>query len=295
MNTSVSTNKAGALYSFLALLTVSVWGVTFVSTKILLGQGMSPTDIFISRFAIAYICIIFFSHSRLFASSVRDEMLLALAGLTGGSLYFLAENSALGITFASNVSLLICMAPVFTMILGSAVLKDKIKPIAWGGSLLALAGVAAVVLNGSLNLGINPLGDFLTLTAALSWAVYTLLVKRLNSTYSNMFITRKVFFYGIVTAAAYAALSGVGIRLPLSNPGPVIANLLFLGVGASFACYMIWNVVVKALGPEKASNYIYLNPLVTILASSVILGEQLTPWTLIGAAAIITGVYLTSK
>ena len=72
-------------------------------------------------------------------------------------------------------------------------------------------------------------------------------------------------------------------------------NLLFLGVLVSFLCYILWTSEVKVLGPEKASNYIYFNPLVTIIASSVILGEPITLWMLAGGLAIVGGVYLTAR
>ncbi|NBH93950.1 MULTISPECIES: DMT family transporter [unclassified Duncaniella] len=75
----------------------------------------------------------------------------------------------------------------------------------------------------------------------------------------------------------------------------VAMNLLFLGVLASFLCYILWTSEVKVLGPEKASNYIYFNPLVTIIASSVILGEPITLWMLAGGLAIVGGVYLTAR
>lgn len=291
------TRSNNLLYNLLAILTVSMWGVTFVSTKILIGEGMSPTGIFISRFTIAYVCILLLSHKRLLASSVKDELLMLGAGVTGGSLYFLAENSALGITYASNVSLIICTSPIFTMIMGRLIFNDSIKPVAWVGSIIALGGVAAVVLNGSINFGINPLGDMLTVVASVSWAAYCMFLKRLTSGgYDNMFVTRKVFFYGIITALPYIMLTDTPLQFfPLHPSATVIINLLFLGIGASFVCYLVWNVVVKAMGPERASNYIYLNPPVTVIASVILLSEHLSAWTVAGAAAIIGGVYLTSK
>lgn len=132
-------------YVLLALMSVSVWGITFVSTKTLIVSGLTPVAIFIIRFAIAYFCILMFSHKTLFAKTVKDEMLLLCAALTGGSIYFIAENSALGITFASNVSLIICTSPIFTMIFGRGIFHDNISVSAWIGSFISLAGVAVVI------------------------------------------------------------------------------------------------------------------------------------------------------
>ncbi len=285
----------GALYRVMALATIIVWGVTFVSTKVLLSCGLSPVEIFIIRFAIAYLCTLVFSHDRLWASDLTDEFLMLAAGVTGGSLYFIAENSALSITFASNVSLIICCAPIFTMILGRIVFKDPIKPLMWVGSVFAFIGVAVIVLNGSKQFGINPIGDLLTAVAALSWAGYCLILKRLNSRYSNLFITRKVFAYGVITAIFYYIFFPADNHILITDIKSIIANLLFLSVGASFLCYLMWNTAVKHLGPESTSNYIYLVPLVTIIASATILNEPFTITMAIGTALIIGGVMMSTK
>ena len=292
---SVKRRHKKLLYVLLAFMTVGVWGVTFVSTKILIVSGLTPVVIFIIRFAIAYFCILIFSHKRLFAKTVKDEMLLLCAALTGGSIYFIAENSALGITFASSVSLIICTSPIFTMILGRRIYHDKISVSAWIGSFTSLAGVAVVILNGSLNYGINPLGDILTVVAAISWAAYCLILKRLNKHYDNLFITRKVFGYGTLTAIAYLTATNAFEHIDFQWTFPVIGNLLFLGIIASFLCYLMWNASIKMLGPEMTANFIYLVPLVTIIASYIIFDEPISVWTILGACAIIGGIILVTK
>lgn len=291
----VKTRHKKLPYVLLALMTVSVWGITFISTKTLIVSGLTPVVIFIIRFAIAYFCILTFSHKILFAKTVKDEMLLLCAAITGGSIYFIAENSALGITFASNVSLIICTSPIFTMIFGRGIFHDNISVSAWIGSFISLAGVAVVILNGSLNYGINPLGDILTVVAAISWATYCLILKRLNKHYDNLFITRKVFGYGTLTAIAYLTATNAFGHIDFQWTFPVIGNLLFLGIIASLLCYLMWNASIKMLGPEMTANFIYLVPLVTIIASYIILDEPISVWTILGACAIIGGIILVTK
>ncbi len=284
------------IYNLVALLTVAVWGVTFISTKVLISHGLTPTWIFITRFAIAYLCVLTISHAKFRSDSLTDELYMVAMGLTGGSLYFIAENTALEFTFASNVSLIICATPVLTMILASILYGYRIRVRAAIGSLLALGGVAIVILNGSLNFGLSPAGDLLTLLAALFWAIYCMLLKKMNTRYSDLFITRKVFFYGCVSALIYGLLfEPVPEALSVNAGAPVILNLLFLAVVASFLCYIMWNKAVRVLGPEKTSNYIYFTPIVTILASSAILGEPVTVWLLLGGSIIILGVYLAAR
>ena len=245
-------------YHLIAILTVAIWGLTFIATKVLINHGLTPQEIFFYRFLIAYIGIWAISPKHLFADNLKDELWLVAGGVFGGSLYFFTENTALGITQASNVAFIICTAPLLTTILSLLFYKSEkaTKGLIYG-SLLALIGVGLVVFNGSVVLKLSPVGDLLTLLAALSWAFYSLVIKRMTGRYPTVFITRKIFFYGVLT--------------------------------------ILWNVVLKQLGTMRASNYIYLNPLVTMVASVLILHEQITWITLMGAACIILGVYLAEK
>lgn len=157
------------------------------------------------------------------------------------SLYFIAENTALGITLASNVSLLICTAPIITTVLSHLFYKESLRKGLLYGSLVALFGVGLVVFNGSVLLKVNPLGDFLTLVAATMWAFYCLILKRLSRSYPTLFITRKVFFYGILSLFFYFAIYPLNIKLELLKLPIVYLNILFLGVIASMLCYIMWN------------------------------------------------------
>lgn len=283
-------------YHLIAILTVAIWGLTFISTKVLINHGLTPQEIFFYRFLIAYTGIWVISPKRLFTGNWKDELWLVAGGIFGGSLYFFTENTALGITQASNVSFIICTAPLLTTILSLLFYKsEKASKGLIYGSLLALMGVGLIVFNGSFVLKISPIGDLLTLLAALSWAFYSLIIKKMAGRYSTVFITRKIFFYGVLTILPAFLLHPLQPDTAvLLQPG-VLFNLLFLAVLASLICYVLWNVVLKQLGTVRASNYIYLNPLVTMIASSLILDEKITLVALGGAACIVCGVYWAEK
>lgn len=284
------------LYHFLAILTVTIWGATFVSTKILINNGLSPNEIFFYRFLIAYAGIWFVSPRRLFADNWRDELMMACAGLFGGSLYFLTENTALGITQASNVSFLLCGTPILTTVLIKLFFKgEKIGRMVYIGSSVALAGVAMVVFDGATTLRISPLGDFLTLAAALSWGFYNIFIRKLESRYDTVLISRKVFFYGLVTILPTFIYNPPHPAVLLSSGTAVWFSLLFLAVMASLVCFVLWNLVIKHIGVVKSSNYLYLNPVITCITSTIVLGEKITPVAVTGALCIMAGVWLSSR
>ena len=284
------------IYHLIAILTVGIWGLTFISTKVLIEHGLSPQEIFLLRFLMAYLGIWFISPRKLFADNWKDELWLLWGGVTGGSFYFFTENTALEITLATNVAFIVCTAPLLTTILSLLIYKkEKATAGLVGGSLLALAGVALVVDNGHFILKISPLGDFLTLLAAFSWAFYSLIMKKMSGRYRTTFITRKIFFYGILTILPAFILHPWQFSLSGLWQPAVWMNLLFLGVLASLVCFVVWNIILKQLGTVRASNYIYLNPLFTLIGSAVLLDEQFTVMSLMGAMLILGGVYWAGK
>lgn len=282
-------------YHLAALFSVAVWGATFVSTKVLIANSLTPAEIFLLRFAMAYICIWPLSDRRLWASGWRDELTLSVAGITGGSLYFLTENMALEYAPASNVSLIVCTAPVWTAVLLSLLYRgERMTRRQAMGSALAFAGMVLVVLNGRFVLRLSPRGDMLALSAALLWMVYSLVIKRIGGRYPAVFITRKVFFYGLLTILPVFVFQPFSITSEVLARPAVWGNLLFLGIVASMLCYVLWNAAMHRLGTVRTTNYIYFNPLVTIITAACI-GERITPAALAGAALILYGMWRAER
>jgi len=283
-------------YHLIALIIVVIWGTTFISTKVLINNGLSPEDIFLYRFILAYIGILFFSKNRLFAQTLKDEIIFIILGITGGSAYFLAENYAIKITQATNVAFIVCAAPLLTAFLSHIFLKnERLNRRLIQGSLLALCGVALVVFNGKFILQLNPLGDLLSFLAALSWACYTILMLQVSVRYPIGFITRKVFFYGILTILPTFLLHPLTSDLQLLGQPVIYLNILFLGVAASLLCYFFWNMVIKHLGAVKSTNFVYIVPIITLIASSLILDETITVYAVAGMLMILSGVIWAEK
>ena len=290
----MSHRKVSVGYHVLALATIFVWGTTFASTQVLLTHGLTPPEIMFYRFIVAYALTWSFSR-KVWADTWADELLLAVTGFMGGTLYFLAENTAIDYTITSNVALVVCVTPVLTALLTSAIYRERITGRLAIGSFVALLGVGFVVLNGTV-LKIHPLGDALAFVAALAWAIYSVVIRRFDGRYTTWFVTRKVFFYGIVTMVPFI-IGGMGGGLHLDKLAiPVVAgNVLFLSVVASMLCFYTWNLVLEKLGTIRASNYMYTQPLVSLACSVWILGEPITPIALLGTAFILIGIYVAQR
>lgn len=277
-----------------ALLTIIIWGTTFISTKILL-VGFQPVEILFFRFVMGFIVLLMLSPKRLKTANRKEEMTFAVAGLCGICLYYLLENIALTYTLASNVGVIISVAPFFTAILAHLVIKseEKLRLQFFTGFIVAMVGIVLISFNGQ-ELELNPIGDLLAIVAALVWAFYSILTRKINSFgYPVILTTRRTFFYGILFMLP--TLFFFDFQLDLSRFGELtyLLNLLYLGLGASALCFVTWNFSVKELGAVKTSVYIYMVPVITVLTSVLILHEQVTVLASIGTILTLIGLFLS--
>lgn len=277
-----------------ALVTILIWGTTFISTKVLL-VAFQPVEILFIRFVLGLIVLILVCPHRLKGTTPRQELTFAAAGLCGVCLYYLLENIALTYTLASNVGVILSVAPFFTAILSHVVFQgtEKLRPSFFGGFVLAMAGIALISFNGSA-LSLNPMGDLLALLAALVWACYSILTKKISGYgYSTLITTRRVFCYGIAFMIPAMFLFDVRWELSALTQPVYLLNLIFLGLGASALCFVTWNTAVKLLGPVRTSVYIYMSPVITVVTSALILHEPVTPLAAGGMALTLAGLFLS--
>lgn len=277
-----------------ALLTIMIWGTTFISTKVLL-TGFLPVEILFFRFVMGLLALLAVCPRRLKGTTARQELAFAAAGLCGVCLYYLLENIALTYTMASNVGVIISVAPFFTALLSHLFLHqdEKLRPGFFLGFAVAMAGIILISFNGS-SLQFGPTGDLLALLAAFLWACYSILTKKISSYgYPTILTTRRIFFYGILFMVP--ALFFFDFQWDLTRfANPVyLLNILFLGLGASALCFVTWNFAVKRLGAVRTSIYIYMVPVITLIASVLILHEPFTWMTGVGMFLTLAGLLLS--
>jgi drug/metabolite transporter (DMT)-like permease len=288
--------RGRTLYGHLiTLLTVTIWGTTFVSTKILL-RDLTPVEILFYRFLIGYFALFLLYPRTHKIKGPKEELLFFGLGLSGVSLYFLLENTALQFTFATNVGLLSGTVPILTAIVSHLFTTDeKFSKRHFGGFLVAIAGTTMVSFNAQVVLKLNPLGDFLALMAPLAWAFYSVLLKKLDRSYNPIFVTRKTFFYGLLTVIPIMILDGADFIPKKIITLQQALNIGFLGLVASALCFVTWNKSVGIIGTIKASNYIYLVPLISMVTSILVLNEKVTSLAVAGGFLILTGVYISER
>lgn len=287
-------NRVSTRGHLAALFTISVWATTYISTKILL-EAFRPIEILVFRFIMGYFVLLLLCPKKLKTKNAKQEITFAAAGFCGICLYYLLENIALTYTMASNVGVIISIAPFFTAVLARFFLNEegKMTPFFIIGFLVAMVGIGFISFNG-VKMEINPFGDMLAVMAAIVWAVYSLLTRKISGFgYSVFLSTRRTFFYGILFMIPTLFWSDFSLGFERFCNMTYLFNMIYLGVGASALCFVTWNYAVKELGAVKTSVYIYLVPVITVITSCIILKENLTTLSAVGTLMTMTGLFLS--
>ncbi len=279
----------------LACGTQIMWGATFVSTKVLLKYFM-PVEVLFTRAVLAFVALMIFWPHHLKLKERKQEIVFAGAGLFGLVLYFMLENTALTLTYASNVGIIVACAPFFVAVTVGYFFKEKSGAAFYVGFLIAITGVALISLNGQKSLDLNPLGDGLAFLAMISWGFYSALVKKITEwNYPTIAVTRRIYFYAILFLIPVLLAEHASWNLAVLAKPEVISNFLFLGLCASAGGFLLWNLATKWIGAVQTSVYIYVSPVVTVVLSVLILHEKLTPMSVFGSLLIFAGLVISQK
>ena len=279
----------------LGLVIVVIWGTSFLCSKVLVVNGMQPNEVYFLRAFISYVCLLALCHNRLFADNVKDELKLASLGIFGGTLYYILENTALEYSYTTNVSLIVSASPLITTFISLLLWKKQLSAKFWIGVVLAVTGLVLLISNGNFSYTVRLFGDLIAFCASFCWALYAVLVKTIPSKYSVLFMTRKVFFYGVLFVIPTFLYTPFTYPVSQIFTFSVLFNLLYLALLSSFLCFVVWNFVIRQIGAMKAANLVYLSPVFTFIASYFLLSEPLTVYSVVGSMLVLYGVYLSER
>lgn len=275
--------------------TILIWGTTFISTKVLL-QDFSPIEILFFRFLIGFGLLTILSKRSLPIVDRRQEFIFFLAGACGICLYYLLENIALTYTLASNVGVIISIAPFFTVLLTHFFMREEssLTVSFFLGFIVAMLGICMMSFQGAVKM--NPIGDILAILASFVWACYSVLTRKISAFgYPVLQTTKRVFLYGLLCMLPALFFFDFHLGLERFLESLYLGNILYLGIGASALCFLTWNFAVNTLGAVKTSVYIYAVPVITIVTSVLILQEEITLMAGIGTILTLAGLWISEK
>lgn len=280
----------GHLYSTIVII---FWGLTFVSSKVLL-KDFTPVEILFDRFVIATLALFLLLPKSMKLLSLKEEFYCVMVGALGITIYFLFENNALVYSNASNVCLIVSTAPLFVAIFNCFIEKKfNLGVNFFLGFVIAIAGIACLSFN-SVQLKLNPIGDLLALGCAFVWGGYVYFVMKLQKCQVNNYvITVKSFFYSVILTIPCLCYWGYDLKLDAVLKPVNVINYLFLAVVASSLCFLIWNKAIDYIGSVRTNVYIYGTPVVTVIGAIFFIDERITIYTVLGMVLAISGLIIS--
>jgi drug/metabolite transporter (DMT)-like permease len=288
--------KSKVTASMYALISITFWGVSFVSAKAVLGK-LDPYSLLVFRFGIGVLFLLFLilmQRHRLFISFRFFPHLLIL-GTLGVFIHQVLQATALLTINASSAGWLISLSPVFTVVLSILFLHEKMSITRAIGMSLAIVGVLLVTTTRSgqsLHFALN-LGFLLMLLSTLNWAVYSVLLKSLRIPYSPIVVTFYMSLIGLILTIPFILRNRGWEKLSLLNETEW-AHLIFLGVFVSGIAYWYWGKALEVLEASKVSMFLYLEPIATLVAAVLLLHEKVLLISVTGGIIIIIGVIIVN-
>ncbi|TSB47316.1 DMT family transporter [Alkalicoccobacillus porphyridii] len=293
MNTA-NPSVAASMYAFLS---ISFWGVSFVSTKAVLGV-LDPLSLLVLRFGIGalFLFLLLFvqrAHLRLRLAYVPHLLIL---GVLGVFVHQLIQATALLTIDAANAGWMISFSPIFTVALSILFLHERVSVFKIGGMMMAVIGVLFITSSGpshTLSFSLN-IGYLLMLLSTLNWAVYSILLKKLYIPMPSIVITFYMCLIGFLLTLPFMIRQKGWEALPLLSQAEW-AHLLFLGVFVSGIAYWFWAKALEVMEASRVSSFLYLEPLTTLIAAIVLLHEHISLISVLGGLIIIGGVVLVNR
>ncbi|MEI0567368.1 DMT family transporter [Brachyspira pulli] len=278
---------------FFAFLSVFFWSSLYVSTKILL-EEFSPLELLVLQFVFGYLFLLIIKPKRLILEDKKDELYFVLCGLTGITIYNLFLNLAIDYSLASNVSVIIAAAPLFTGIFSFLLRIDKPYINFFIGFIISIVGIIILSFNGKIELQLNPLGDIMAIISSMGWGLYSVLITKITErNYDVILSTRKVIFYGIIFMIPSFFFLDFSPNFKSLTKPIILFNMIFVAVFASGICFIIWNKATSLIGAIKTNIYVYLTPVITIIVSIIVLKEKITLIALLGMFLTLLGVIIS--
>ena len=281
------------------LFAVIVWGASFIATKVAL-RDISPIAVVWLRFSMGVIILgIAVVMRKQFSLPNKNEWAyFALLGFLGITFHQWLQSNGLQTSEAGTTAWIVATTPVFMALLGWIVLKERLSWYKVIGIFLAFTGVLLVVSKGNLSsISIGKFGapgDKLILISAVNWAVFSVLSRRGLKSYPASLMMFYVMSLGwLFTTLLFFASTRLMEVSNLTINGWL--GIAFLGIFCSGLAYIAWYDALQALSAAQTGAFLYIEPLVTVVIAFIVLGEPITPVSLVGGGIILFGVWIVNQ
>ena len=282
----------GSIYLALA---ASIWGGMYVVVKVVVAV-IPPLELVWIRYVIAILAlfIIGLIKRQSWRINKRHIPLIVAIGVIGNAISIVTQEYGTMLSSAQMGAIITSSTPAFMVIFARLILKEKLNIKKGLSVCLATIGVLLIVGNGHINMS-SQLGGISLLMAALTWALMSILIKRVPSNYSPVVVTTYSILVAILvlTPFVYKGLAEIHIS-KLTDP-TIGGGLLYLGIVSTALAFILWNRGLQLLNASSGGLFFFFQPLVGTLLGWLLLGESIGGTFWIGSFLILSGVLLVIK
>lgn len=282
----------GSIYGVTA---ASIWGSMYVVSDLVL-EVVPPFTLLSARILLAILVLLPLSR-RLGQAAPRRRALpgILTAGIVGIGVSLGAQFIGTELSSAVNGALVTSASPAFVVLFALFILREKLTLTGLLAIVLASLGVLIILEPASANFNSKTfIGDVFLALAAVTWGLYSVLVRRISMRHKVPALTVTVF---ALLGGLFVSLPGAALELSQRTVAPislgVVLGALYLGLVCTAFALLLWNRAFALAPATVAAMFFFAQPLVGAILAAVFLGQRMTPSLWAGGAAIVVAVLFT--
>ena len=275
------------------------WSGNFFSGKIAFLSDLSPFKLSFFRWILALLILLPFTYAQIIKDLEyykKNILLMTIISILGVTIFNSFTYISLQTTMVINSTLMASVAPVMMIGFSWLIFRTKTTTLQFTGIVLSLLGAFAIVLKGDLNNLYNlyfTAGDLWMLGAVVSWCLYSVLLKKIDSKTSQLANLEVMIIIGVIFIIPFYIMESFNSTY-LPSTGLDLAIISYVAVFASIVAFFSWNKGVSIIGPNRASLFLHLIPVFSAIWAVSFLNEKFAFFHVIGVLFILSGIILSN-
>ena len=275
------------------------WSGNFFSGKLAFLSDLTPFKLSFFRWILALLILLPFTYAQIIKDLEyykKNILLMTIISILGVTIFNSFTYISLQTTLVINSTLMASVAPVMMIGFSWLTFRTKTTTLQFTGIILSLLGAFAIILKGNLNNLYNlyfTAGDLWMLGAVVSWCLYSVLLKKIDSKTSQLANLEVMIIIGVIFIIPFYIMESFNSTY-LPSTGLDLAIIGYVAVFASIVAFFSWNKGVSIIGPNRASLFLHLIPVFSAIWAVSFLNEKFAFFHVIGVLFILSGIILSN-